>query len=100
VLTIRPGFEKHFMSFLETGKFDPLAADDPYWRITEEMEAYAKTNYPGLKPANSIEDARPLLYPKQQKAWGEMQIIMKLIDGKNGFSRNSELILQRSMMYN
>jgi Type II secretion system (T2SS), protein G len=85
VLTIRPGFEKHFLSFLETGKFDPLTAKDPYWKITEEMEAYANTNYPGLRPANPIEGARPLLDPKQKKAWDEMQIIMKLIDGKNGY---------------
>src|SRR5436190_1019111 len=85
VLTIRPGFEKHFVSYLETGKFDPLAASDPYWKITEEMEAYAKTNYPGIRPANPIEGARPLLYPVQQKAWQEMQIIMNLIDGEKGY---------------
>jgi hypothetical protein len=80
VLTIRPGFEKHFVSFLETGKFDDLSADDPYWKITDEMEAYAKTNYPGIRAANPVEDARPLLSPLQRKAWEEMQAIMALLE--------------------
>jgi Type II secretion system (T2SS), protein G len=83
VLTIRPGFEKAFVSFLETGKFDQQ--DVEYLSIAKEMEFYAKTNYPGLRPANPVEGARPLLYPKQQKAWEEMQTIVKLIDGENGY---------------
>jgi hypothetical protein len=83
VLTIRPGFEEAFVSFLETGKFDQQ--DVEYLSIAKEMEFYAKTNYPGIRPANPVEGARPLLYPKQQKAWEEMQIILKLIDGENGY---------------
>jgi hypothetical protein len=80
VLTIRPGFEKDFVTFLETGKLDPLKEDHPYFSITNEMEAYAKVNYPGIKPANPVEDARPLLIPKQRKAWKEMQQIMTALD--------------------
>jgi hypothetical protein len=80
VLTIRPGFEKAFVSFLESGTFAPLAADHPYFKITEEMEAYAKTNYPGIKPANPVEDARPLLMPLQRRTWQEMQEIMALLE--------------------
>jgi len=80
VLTIRPGFEKDFVTFLETGKFDPLSEEHPYFAITNEMEAYAKTNYPGIRPANPVEDARPLLTPKQRKAWKEMQQIMAALD--------------------
>jgi len=87
VLTIRPGFEDAFTKLLETGSFfDALGEGHPYLTITEEMENYAKTNYPGIRPANPIQDARPLLYPKQRKAWEEMQIIMKLLDVS--FQRN------------
>ena len=43
VLTIRPGFERDFVSFLETGAFDGLPAGHPYLTIAEEMEAFAKT---------------------------------------------------------
>src|SRR5206468_1518598 len=37
VLTIRPGFETDFVSFLETGKFDPLPSSHPYMTIAQEM---------------------------------------------------------------
>jgi len=80
VLTIRPGFEKHFVSFVETGKFDALSVDDPYWKITEEMEAYANTNYPGIRSANPTEDVRPLLSPLQRKAWSQMQDIIAVLE--------------------
>jgi hypothetical protein len=43
VLTIRPGFEIDFMSLLEAGK---LGNTHEYLTIAQEMEAYAKTNYP------------------------------------------------------
>jgi hypothetical protein len=52
VLTIRPGYEKDFVSFLETGKFDALPDDHPYMKITTEMQEYAKTHYPGIVDAN------------------------------------------------
>ena len=52
VLTIRPGFERDFVSFLETGSFDGLPSGHPYLTIIEEMENYAKTNYPGIPPAD------------------------------------------------
>jgi hypothetical protein len=77
VLTIRPGFEKAFVSLLDTGKLD---SDHPYLTIAEEMEAYAKTNYPGVRPANPVEDARPLLSYKQRRAWKEMQSIIALLE--------------------
>lgn len=80
VLTIRPGFERDFMSFLETGTFNGLPAGHPYLTIAQELEAFAKINYPGIRPANPVNDARPLLSPKQKKAWADMQLIMKLLE--------------------
>jgi hypothetical protein len=80
VLTIRPGFEREFVSFLETGIFDGLPAGHPYLTIAEEMEAFAKTNYPGIRPANPVEGARPLLSPLQKKAWREIEGIVKLLE--------------------
>jgi hypothetical protein len=53
VLPIRPGWEKAFLSVLKTGTIDGLdGTDDPYLTIAEEIENYAKTNYPGIIPAN------------------------------------------------
>ena len=60
MLTIRPGFERAFASFIETGTLDPLAPDHPYLRIAEEIEAYANTNYPGVASANPANSAGPL----------------------------------------
>jgi type II secretion system (T2SS) protein G len=80
VLTIRPGFEKDFVSFLETGTFDGLSATHPYMTIAQEMQAFAETNYPGIRAANPIEHARPLLSPLEQKTWDEMQGIIKLLN--------------------
>lgn len=80
VLTVRPGFERDFVSFVETGTFDGLAATHPYLTIAEEMQAYARTNYPGIRPANPIEDARPLLSPLQRRAWEEMRAIMDKLE--------------------
>ena len=80
VLTIRPGFEKDFVSFLETGTLDGLPSTHPYMTIAEEMQAYANTNYPGIRSANPVDDARPLLSPLQKRAWGQMQGIIKLLE--------------------
>lgn len=52
VLTIRPGFERDFLSLVETGNFSGLPATHPYMTIVQEMEAYAHTNFPGVPPAN------------------------------------------------
>lgn len=52
VLTIRPGFERDFLALVETGSFQALPQNHPYVTIVEEMEAYARTNYPGIPPAN------------------------------------------------
>ncbi len=80
VLTIRPGFERDFVSFLETGTLDPLPDGHPYMTIAQEMQAFAQTNYPGIRAANPVERARPLLSPLQLKAWDEMQGIIKLLE--------------------
>jgi hypothetical protein len=77
VLTIRPDFEKSFLSFFETGTD---SGDHPYLEIAEEMRVYAQTNYPGVTSANPIDDARPLLSPRQRKAWDEMQAIIGLLE--------------------
>jgi hypothetical protein len=80
VLTIRPGFETDFVSFLETGTLDGLPPTHPYMTIAEEMQAYANTNYPGIRSANPVDDARPLLSPLQKRAWGQMEGIIKLLE--------------------
>lgn len=60
VLTIRPGFEKSFATLMETGAFsDELPPDHPYLTIAQEIEAYARTNYPGIPPANPAEAQPP-----------------------------------------
>jgi hypothetical protein len=77
VLTIRPGFEADLISFLDTGK---VGSDHPYLTVAEEMQAYAKTNYPGIRPANPEESARPLLTVKQRKAWDDIQKIIQMLE--------------------
>lgn len=52
VLTIRPGFERSFSELVESGSFGQLPGDHPYITIAEEIQKYAKTNYPGIPPAN------------------------------------------------
>lgn len=80
VLTIRPGFERDFVTFLETGKFDELTDGHPYISIAEEMQAYAKTNYPNLPSANPDHSARPLLTVAQRRAWDDIQAIAALLE--------------------
>jgi hypothetical protein len=55
VLTIRPGFEKDFISLMENGNFERLPDNHEYITIAQEMENYANTNYPGIPPANPEE---------------------------------------------
>ncbi len=55
VLTVRPGFERAFAEFVENGGTGELPNEHPYVRIAEEMEAYARTNYPGIPAANPDE---------------------------------------------
>lgn len=52
VLPIRPDWEKAFLSFVETGSVTGLPSTHPYMTIAQEVENYAKTNFPGLPPAN------------------------------------------------
>ncbi len=78
VLTIRPGWEDDFLGFLENGEFGKL--NHPYMTISDEMKAYANTNYPGIPPANPETSVRPLLTPSQRKAWQDMQGLMAMLD--------------------
>jgi len=86
VLTIRPSFEDAFMTFVNTGEIDPEA---PYIEIGKEFQNYAQTNYPGIPPANPVKNYRPLLYPKQEQAWDEMQKLMQLLDKYNETNHRS-----------
>ncbi len=79
VLTIRPGFEDAFLAFINTGDMNNLPPS-PDLGIGQEFRNYANTNYPGIPPANPVDNYRPLLYPKQRKAWENMQFIMKLLE--------------------
>jgi hypothetical protein len=56
VLPIRPGWEKAFLAVMETGSANGLdGTDHPYLTIAEEIQNFAKTNYPGMIPANPDE---------------------------------------------
>jgi len=79
VLTIRQGFEDAFLAFINTGDMNDLPPS-PYLEIGQEFRNYANTNYPGIPPANPVDNYRPLLYPKQKKAWEEIQFLMKLLE--------------------
>jgi type II secretory pathway pseudopilin PulG len=79
VLTIRSGFEDAFLAFINTGDMNDLPPS-PYLEIGQEFRNYANTNYPGIPPANPVDNYRPLLYPKQEQAWEEIQFIMKLLE--------------------
>jgi hypothetical protein len=80
VLTIRPGWEADFFSFIENGELGKtLTKTHPYMTIGEEMKAYADTNYPGVPPANPESSIRPLLAPMQRKAWEEIQGLVKFL---------------------
>ena len=52
VLSIRPGFEKAFLSFMEGELAGSLPGDHVYMSIADELEAMAKTNYPYTADAN------------------------------------------------
>ncbi len=79
VLTIRPGFEKDFSLLVDTGVFQTLG-DHPYVSIGTEIQNFAKTNYPGIPPANPDRNVRPLLFPEQQKTWDGIQKLARLLD--------------------
>jgi hypothetical protein len=81
VITIRPGFEHDFSALVELGKpFAPLPNDHPYVSISDEIHNFAMTNYEGVPPANPDHNVRLLLYPEQQKAWKDMQVIIRLLE--------------------
>jgi hypothetical protein len=79
-LTIRPGFETSFTSLVESGSFSALPGPHPYVTIAQEIQDFARTNYPGFPPANPEQNARPLLYLEQQRVWKEMQFLMQLLE--------------------
>jgi hypothetical protein len=86
VLPIRPGFERAFSRLMSTGRLDgdgtPDPEDPPYMSIAQEIEAYARTNYPGIPPANPdiAARARPLLTVNQQRAWREIGVIVDALE--------------------
>jgi hypothetical protein len=80
VLTIRPGFEPSFTSLVESGAFDQLPGPHPYVTIAQEIQDFARTNYPGFPPANPEQNARPLLYLEQRRVWREMQFVVQLLN--------------------
>ncbi|WP_405577679.1 type II secretion system protein GspG [Streptomyces sp. NBC_01092] len=86
VLPIRPGFERAFSRLMSTGRLDgdgsPDPEDPPYMSIAQEIEAYARTNYPGIPPANPdiAARARPLLTVNQQRAWREIGLIVDALE--------------------
>ncbi|ODT05868.1 MAG: hypothetical protein ABS58_14010 [Mesorhizobium sp. SCN 65-20] len=79
VIPVRPGFEKDFITFLDTGIFSG-SLSSPYLTIAEEIASYAKTNYAGIPPANPEQHARPLLYPQQRKTWATMEKVIAALE--------------------
>jgi hypothetical protein len=79
VLTIRPDYEDAFMAFVNEIEFDKLPPA-PYLEIGKEFEAHAKTNYPGIPPANPVDSFRPLLTPMQKKTWERMRLLIRLLE--------------------
>ncbi|WP_223180199.1 type II secretion system protein GspG [Streptomyces griseicoloratus] len=86
VLPIRPGFERAFSRLMSTGRLDGDGSQDPedppYMTIAQEIEAYARTNYPGIPPANPdiAARARPLLTVNQQRAWRDIGAIVTALE--------------------
>jgi hypothetical protein len=81
VLTVRPGYEAEFTSLMETGLLTPDPQHpSPYLPIAQEIANFARTNYPGIPPANPERNYRPLLAPQQRAAWRDMQRLMFLLD--------------------
>jgi hypothetical protein len=80
VLTVRSGFETDFVSFVETGSIGGLPAGHPYLTLADEMQAFSRTNYPGIRSANPEQNARPLLTPLQRRAWDQMQQILAALE--------------------
>jgi type II secretion system protein G len=81
VLTIRPGFEESFATLMDELNFGKISRDShPYITTAQEIENYAKTNFPGIPPANPDNNIRTLLYPEQDKAWEEIQKIITLLE--------------------
>ncbi len=77
VITLRPGFEDAFAAFVETGRLgSKLPPEHPYMTIGAEIRAYNQANYPGIPPANPEKSYRPLLSPRQRRAWEDMQQII------------------------
>lgn len=78
VLTIRPGFEEGFSQLMDTGAFQ-TTPKHPYVTIAQEIQNFAKTNYPGIPPANPDTSARPQLFWEQRMAWRDMQYLVQLL---------------------
>lgn len=89
VLTIRPGFEASFTQLIETGAFSSLPGPHPYVTIAQEIQNFAKTNYPGFPPANPEQNARPLLYLEQRRVWKEMQYLVQLLNAYKAAPANN-----------
>lgn len=84
VLTIRPGYETEFTTLLETGELWQESDDEiPYLSIAEEIQNFARTNYPGVPPANPPDNYRTLLLPTQVKAWHDIQRFKILLEKHN-----------------
>jgi len=80
VVTVRPGFEEDFTSFVETGSLSSSPHSSPYLTIAEEIANKARTNYAGIPPANPEKHARPLLYPQQRETWTIMEKVIAALE--------------------
>lgn len=79
VVPVRPGFEVDFTQLVDQGLFTG-APHSPYLPIAEEIQAFARTNYAGVPPANPERHARPLLYPQQRATWETMQKVIAALE--------------------
>lgn len=82
VLPVRSGFEIEFAQFMEDGVLGDPGGQTPYLSIAQEMQAFARTNYAGIPPANPDVAARsrPVLSLQQQQAWEDIGRLVRAVE--------------------
>ncbi len=97
VLTIRPGYEQAWTSFVELGAFSSLLPPDhPYMTIAQEIEHFNNTNYPGIPPANPAgvsADIEPAFTTGTADVVASSSKITVVVVSSDGFAPGSSVII-------
>jgi hypothetical protein len=64
--------------------------------IAQEIQNFAKTNYPGIPPANPDNNSRPQLYLEQRRVWKEMQYLIQLLEKYNKDPKNLDPVTKNT----